>query len=88
MRLLLGEHLVAGLRVERSAIWFAIVAVGTNTASSCPSSAAPRSSSAMTVGSSRFCSSPTTASAIAARMAAVGWVTVSERRSITARRLP
>ena len=38
-------------------------------------------------GSSRRCSSPTAAAAIAARMPAVGRVAVSERRSITARRL-
>src|SRR5215218_6454532 len=37
----------------------------------------------MTVGSSRFCSSPTTASAIALRMPGEGWVSVSERRSTT-----
>ena len=66
-----------------SAIWFAIVAVGRYTAASCPSSAAPRSSRAMTVGSSRRCSSPTSASAIAARIAGDGLVCVSERRSIT-----
>ena len=40
----------------------------------------------LTVGSSRFCSSPTTAAAIAARMPAVGCVAVSERRSITGAR--
>ena len=49
----------------RSAIWFAIVAVGRKTASSWPSSTAARCSSSSTVGSSRFCSSPTTAFAIA-----------------------
>ena len=38
----------------------------------------------MTVGSSRFCSSPTSALAIAARIAGVGRVAVSERRSIIA----
>ncbi len=45
---------------------------------------AARSCSSLTVGSSRICSSPTSAAAIAARMPAVGRVTVSERRSITA----
>ena len=40
------------------------------------------------VGSSRFCSSPTTAAAIAARIPAVGRVAVSERRSITGEKLP
>ena len=67
----------------RSAIWFAIVAVGRNSATSCPSSAAARSWSAFTVGSSRSCSSPTSAEAIAASISAVGFVAVSERRSIT-----
>ena len=66
-----------------SAIWFAIVAVGTKSAASWPSSAAARSCSAFTVGSSRFCSSPTSAAAIAARIPSVGRVAVSERRSIT-----
>src|SRR5215211_8497411 len=70
-----------------SAIWFAIDAVGRYTASSCPSNSAARRSSSSTVGSSRFCSSPTTAAAIAARMPALGRVAVSERRSIIARRL-
>ncbi len=67
----------------RRAIWFAIVAVGRNTASSWPRSAAARCSSSSTVGSSRFCSSPTTAFAIAWRMPGDGWLSVSERRSIT-----
>ena len=53
-------------------MWFAIVAVGRKTASSCPSSSATRRSSSITVGSSRFCSSPTTASAIARRIPGVG----------------
>ena len=35
-------------------------------------------------GSSANTSSPTSAAAIAARIASVGWVTVSERRSIRA----
>ena len=65
-----------------SAIWFAIVAVGRYTASSWPSSSAPRRSSSRTVGSSRDCSSPTSAVAIAARIACDGRVWVSERRSI------
>ena len=67
---------------RRIAIWFAIVAVGRKIASSWPSRRAARSSSSLTVGSSRFCSSPTAAAAIAARMPAVGRVAVSERRSI------
>ena len=41
-----------------------------------------RASSALTVGSSPATSSPTSAAAIAARMAGVGLVTVSLRRSI------
>ena len=73
---------------RRIAIWFAIVAVGRNTASSWPRRRAARSSSSFTVGSSRFCSSPTAAAAIAARIPGVGRVAVSERRSIMARRLP
>ena len=48
-----------------SAIWLAIVAVGTKIAASCPSSRATRSCRSFTLGSSRFCSSPTRASAIA-----------------------
>ena len=68
----------------RRAIWFAIVAVGRKSAASCPSSSAARRCSSLTVGSSRSCSSPTSARAIAARMASVGFVAVSERRSITA----
>ncbi len=68
---------------RRIAIWFAIVAVGRKIASSWPSRRAARSSSSLTDGSSRFCSSPTAAAAIAPRMPAVGRVAVSERRSIT-----
>ena len=49
---------------------------------------AARASSASTVGSSRRCSSPTSAKAIAARIADDGVVCASERRSITALRLP
>ena len=46
-----------------------------------PASAATRRSSSMVVGSSPMTSSPTIASAIARRMAGVGLVTVSLRRS-------
>ena len=49
----------------------------------CRGARAARASSSLTVGSSPKTSSPTRASAIARRMAAVGWVTVSERRSMT-----
>src|SRR5438128_2029992 len=76
-----------GFVCARSATWFAIVAVGRKSAASCPSSSAIRRWSSLTVGSSRNCSSPTSALAIAASMAAVGFVTVSERRSITPRTL-
>src|SRR3954453_10496490 len=70
-----------------SAISFAIVAVGTYTAASWPSSAAVRRSSSVTVGSSNHCSSPTSARAIASRIAADGRVIVSDRRSIISLRL-
>ena len=54
---------------------------GTNSAASLPSSSAARSSSARAVGSSPHTSSPTSAPAIAARIAGVGFVNVSDRRS-------
>ena len=73
---------------SRIAIWFAIVAVGRKIASSCPSKCAARSSSSFTLGSSRRCSSPTAAAAIAARIPFEGLVAVSERRSITRASLP
>ena len=60
----------------------AIVPEATNSPASLPSSSAARSSSALTVGSSPQTSSPTSAAAIARRIAAVGFVTVSERRSM------
>src|SRR5918999_4202662 len=72
-----------GSASTRRAISFAIVAVGTKTASSWPSVRAMRSSRRLTVGSSRSCSSPTSAAAIASRIPAVGCVSVSERRLIT-----
>ena len=59
-----------------------IVPEATNRPASLPSSSAARSSRAMTVGSSPKTSSPTSASAIARRMAGDGFVTVSLRRSI------
>ena len=49
---------------------------------SLPSSAATRACSSLVSGSSPYWSSPTGAAAIAARIAGVGRVTVSERRSI------
>src|SRR4051812_6655366 len=54
---------------------------GVNRAASCPNRAAACSCSSCSVGSSSNTSSPTGAAAMAARMAAVGRVTVSERRS-------
>ncbi len=64
------------------ATWLHIVPVGRNIAASLPSIAAMRSHSALTVGSSPCCSSPTSASIIAAFMAAPGRVCVSENRLI------
>ena len=63
---------------RRMAISLHIVPLGRKTAASWPSSAATRSSSAVVVGSWRSCSSPTSAAAMAARIAGVGWVWVSE----------
>src|SRR5688572_6511885 len=60
-----------------------MVPEGTNSARSLPSSSATRSSSARTLGSSPYTSSPTSAAAITRRISAVGRVTVSERKSIT-----
>ena len=65
-----------------SASWLAMCPVGTHSAASLSSSAATTSCRRFTVGSSPYWSSPTGAAAIAARIASVGWVTVSERRSI------
>src|SRR5262245_24162081 len=59
--------------------------LGTNRAASLPTMAAARASSFFTVGSSPKTSSPTSASAIAWRMAGVGCVTVSERKSMRVR---
>ena len=55
-----------------------IVPLGRNTAASWPSRSATRSQSALTVGSRNDCSSPTSASAMARRIAGVGRVCVSE----------
>src|SRR5438093_765459 len=65
-----------------TAIWLPIVPVGTNRADSFPVRAAASSSRRRTVGSSRNTSSPTSARAMAVRIASVGRVTVSERRSM------
>jgi hypothetical protein len=59
------------------ATWLHIVPDGMKSAASLPSSSATISCSRLTVGSSNCCSSPTSASAIARRIAAVGRVTVS-----------
>ena len=66
---------------RRSAIWFAIVPVGKNRAAALPVTSAASSCSRFTVGSSPYQASPTSASAMALRMASDGVVTVSERRS-------
>src|SRR4249920_3878111 len=71
----------AGRVCTCTASWLPIVPLGTNSADSLPVSVATRRSSAITVGSSPNTSSPTSASAMAFRMAAVGLVTVSLRRS-------
>src|SRR5215469_13322455 len=67
-----------------SAIWVHSVPVGRYTAACLPVSSATRSSSRLTVGSSPSLSSPTSAAAIARRIASVGRVTVSDRRSTRA----
>src|SRR5579863_2349151 len=65
----------------RTAIWLAIVPDGTKMAASLPMRSAKTVSSLLTVGSSPYPSSPTSASAMARRIAGVGRVTVSLRRS-------
>ncbi len=72
-----------GATRERTARRLAIDPVGVKRAASLPNSPATCSSSARTVGSSPYTSSPTSARAIAARIPSVGLVTVSLRRSIT-----
>ena len=64
---------------SRSAIWLAIVPLGTYSAASLPVTSAARSWRRLTVGSSPNQSSPTSASAIARRIATEGLVTVSEQ---------
>ncbi len=61
----------------RIAAWLHIVPLGMKTASSLPRSSQTRSRSRSTVGSSYFCSSPTSASAMAFRMPGEGLVLVS-----------
>ncbi len=60
------------------AIWLHIVPLGRNTAASLPRKAAMRSHSAQIVGSRPACSSPTSAAIIAAFIAGLGRVCVSE----------
>ena len=67
-----------------SAIWVHIVPVGRYSAACLPVTSAALSCSLLTVGSSPYQSSPTSAAAMALRMASVGRVTVSERRSMRA----
>ena len=69
---------------QRSGTWFAIVPVGTKSPASFPSSAATRSWSAFTVGSSPNWSSPQRRGRHRGAHRGVGTVTVSERRSIIA----
>src|SRR6185437_13511997 len=61
-----------------------MVPLGTKIAASREKTRAAEASRRLTVGSSPYTSSPTSASAIARRIAGVGRVTVSLRRSITA----
>ena len=72
-----------GRQWSRTPIRFDIVPEGTKRAASLPNSAATRSWSSITVGSSPHTSSPTAAAAMAARIAGVGRVTVSLRKSFT-----
>ena len=72
-----------GATSERTASRLAIDPVGVNRAASMPNSPATCSSRSRTVGSSPYTSSPTSARAITWRIASVGLVTVSLRRSIT-----
>jgi hypothetical protein len=67
----------------RTASRLASEPVTVNSADSNPNMSATRASRALTVGSSPYTSSPTSATAIACRIASVGRVTVSLRRSTT-----
>ena len=82
VRVGVDEHLGAGRGVHRDRGLVRHRAGGKNSAASFPSSSATRASSRRVVGSPSSTSSPTSASAIACRIAAVGRVTVSLRRSI------
>src|SRR5437870_5170204 len=72
-----------GRACARSAISLHMVPDGRNTAASLPRSSATISFRRLTVGSSSFCSSPTSASHTKRRMSAVGRVTVSLDRYLT-----
>ena len=71
-----------GATTERTASRLASEPVGVKSAASCPNIPATRSWRASTVGSSPYTSSPTSAEAMAARIASVGRVMVSLRRSM------
>jgi hypothetical protein len=71
-----------GWTKDATASTLAIDPVGVNSASSFPNRSATRCWSSTTVGSSPYTSSPTSAAAMARRIAEVGRVSVSERRSI------
>ncbi|OGO13266.1 MAG: hypothetical protein A2Y93_06540 [Chloroflexi bacterium RBG_13_68_17] len=71
------------MQCVRTAARFPIVPDGMNMAASLPSLAAATASSRLMLGSSPKTSSPTSACAIAFRISGVGWVTVSERRSMS-----
>ena len=77
-----------GRMCRRKAIRLHIEPLGRNRPASWPRSSATRSCSSIVVGSSFFCSSPTSAVAMASRMPGLGRVWVSLRRltpSATAR---
>ena len=81
VRGLMRENLVARPAMQASvAVTLHMVPEGMNTAASLPSRSATRSHRRLTVGSSPICSSPTSALAIASRIAGVGLVCVSDSR--------
>src|SRR5918993_1027300 len=80
----LARTSVPGGTARRRQIWLPMVPEGTYRAASWPRRSATAPSSRWMVGSSPQTSSPTSAVAMARRMAGVGLVKVSERRSIIA----
>jgi hypothetical protein len=84
VRLAVEQHLGPAPREHPDRRLIGHGAAGKKNARSFRSSSATRASSRRTVGSPSSTSSPTSASAIARRMAAVGFVTVSLRRSMRA----